>query len=67
MKTGIELLIDDHGSIFPVEPTKFKGNRFSTMQKRAEKTISYIVFLKTREKSGKLPIVTCLLLPFHGN
>jgi hypothetical protein len=32
MKTGIELLIDDHGSIFPVEPTKFKGNKFPSMK-----------------------------------
>jgi hypothetical protein len=32
MKTGIELVIDDHGSTFVVEPTKYRGNRFPTLK-----------------------------------
>jgi hypothetical protein len=32
MKTGIELLIDDHGSKFYVEPKKYEGSKFPTMK-----------------------------------
>lgn len=42
MKTGIELVIDDHGSRFVVEPKKYEGSRFQNTKRDVEGSFGYV-------------------------